>query len=97
MDRTPLEWAWDLDNRHFFIVYINQYERIPSFHIQQIFQTTNSSVLSGGSVDCWNTVGRVAVDEGCKITGYTVGMLTAFDEWNELIHGFFRWPLKSIP
>ena len=59
--------------------------------------TAKKSLKPQGSVECWQTLGKISVDEGRKITGHTVGMITEMEDWNQRMKEFFGRTLQLKP
>ena len=97
MERSPLEGAGAIGNRHLFIAHGKQDERVPPVHGQMMCDTAKKSLKPQGSVECWQTRGKISVDEGRKITGHAVGMLTEMEDWNLRMKEFFGRTLQLKP
>ncbi len=52
MERSPLEGAGAIGNRHIFIAHGKQDERIPPVHGQMMCDTAKKSLKPRGSVEC---------------------------------------------
>ena len=59
--------------------------------------TAKKSLKPQGSVECWQTRGKISVDEDRKITGHAVGMLTEMEDWNLRMKEFFGRTLQLKP
>ena len=59
MERSPLEGAGAIGNRHLFIAHGEQDERIPPVHGQMMCDTAKKSLKPQGSVECWQTRGKI--------------------------------------
>ena len=59
--------------------------------------TAKKSLKPQGSVECWQTRGKISVDEGRKITGHAAGMLTEMEDWNQRMKEFFGRTLQLKP
>ena len=58
MERSPLEGAGAIGNRHLFIAHGKQDELVPPFHGQMMSDTAKKSLKPQGSVECWQTRGK---------------------------------------
>ena len=88
MERTPLEGARSIGNRHLFISHGKEDERVPIFHGEMMCDMAHASKLEHGTVNCWYPSGQITVGTG-KTTGHAVAMLTELEEWNHQMKEFF--------